>query len=1425
MRRTQLFSAALLALAWLAGGTALAQLDAEKVYTIVNNNNANMFMQDNGTGGVDLGAENDNSYWKFVATANTDCYYIQNTVTGKYIQGYTSSEQEVATGDTGVEYCVKADASGTYVGKYRMSCTANSPHDFSAGTLGLNWKTNGDVHTVQSFASVAEGNPRSAWTVTEVATPTPDPGSDPDPDPAHVHDYSNNGICTCDGDEKYQPAEMVDGVYMLGNVGNVEWMSAKVGAGAANEGATPYAICSYKLTADIDYAGLPVNAHKPIGTFDKKFLGVFDGDGHSIKNMKLDQPVRPRPGEDGIGFFGCVRVGNEAIANVVIKNLTIDSSCEIKGSSSHVAGIVGRIHERTQNNTLLIENCINKANIKTTADNVAGIVGQITTINDRNVTITIKDCTNEGAITTSAAYAAGIVAQLNSAAASTVNVIGCTNKGAVQTAGICAAGIVSQANKCAVALNIESCMNFADITSTGNKNCGGIHGANTSSNATIRMINCGNMGNVTATTESAALTGWIGSNAGNVITNCWNTGSVTGISNSDNTYRGTVTATNVYDKNGGQGTVITDDMLTSGELCYRLNGDQSVIAWTQTLDGTQEYPLPVVDGNQVFAHGKMNCDGTSAPGTTYDNNGPDGIIQTPHDISDEIGMCTFCHTQFQEPALVDGYYQIKNAGNLEWFSNKVDVGGDANLQINAKLMNDIDMLSIENLHKPIGQTTGKKYNGTFDGQGFRIKNMIIERPSDSNIGFFGFLRGNEQNTTVKNLIIDASCTIHGYNRVGGITGSCQNSSEFTITIENVVNEATIIAEHQDAAGIIGGQQDGGPKWYIHNVLNTGTVTAKNAEPYAGALCCHLGGNGESVIENFVNLGTINGHRGGNIGRIAGTRTNIIDLSDTDFESSLETNYGLDTGMTSADIAGGRLAYTVGWWQELDVDAYPMPFEKAGAVVYRNGEERCDGADNENTVYSNTEGTIVTGSHDYNATTGFCDLCGMPNPDFKTLADGFYVLDNVIDMKWFAAMVQFINPAINGKLTADLDFESGNCRIGTDTKAYRGTFQGGDHVISNFVVNNDEIFQGLFGYVTGGADISGLVFDKTCSIKCNARGAMIGGAKDGGTVKLTRLGNEGDVTTTNENAAGIIGTDMKGACELQIDQCYSTGTIVGGKESAQIAGWTGSNSLISNSWSCAEVTGVQSGREFSRYGGDNHNGQYVNCFTTYHETNGGLTYDTPAEDFASGKVAYTICKEAGSTIFGQAIGTDATPTFFGPEVCYVGDAGYATMYDTTTGYELNGDVEAYVATPNLEYPNLILTEIENVPQSTPVVLKGTYYNKLAQDVPAINIANALKGTDSATKADGTMYVLAKPEGKEVGFYLAKAGTTIAAGKAYYQPTSNQGVKAFYFSADDATGIENLNNQNTLNTPIYNLAGQRVSKMQKGINIVNGKKILK
>ena len=108
-----------------------------------------------------------------------------------------------------------------------------------------------------------------------------------------------------------------------------------------------------------------------------------------------------------------------------------------------------------------------------------------------------------------------------------------------------------------------------------------------------------------------------------------------------------------------------------------------------------------------------------------------------------------------------------------------------------------------------------------------------------------------------------------------------------------------------------------------------------------------------------------------------------------------------------------------------------------------------------------------------------------------------------------------------------------------------------------------------------------------------------------------------------------------------------------------------------------------------------------------------------------------------------------------------------------------------------------------------------------------IDNDLRGTYEEIDAEG-QYVLAKPEGKEVGFYKAASGK-IAAYKAYLTLFLNEGTEAkeaFLFNAtEDATAIESLTPATTEGDgAIYNIAGQRVSKAQKGIYIVNGKKVL-
>ena len=178
-----------------------------------------------------------------------------------------------------------------------------------------------------------------------------------------------------------------------------------------------------------------------------------------------------------------------------------------------------------------------------------------------------------------------------------------------------------------------------------------------------------------------------------------------------------------------------------------------------------------------------------------------------------------------------------------------------------------------------------------------------------------------------------------------------------------------------------------------------------------------------------------------------------------------------------------------------------------------------------------------------------------------------------------------------------------------------------------------------------------------------------------------------------------------------------------------------------------------------------------------------------------------------------------------QIVTVTSAGYATLV-AESDLEIPAGVKVFTVEIRGEWAHLEPVTA-GIPVGAAVVVKaeaGKYvFNYATSSIPEITGNDLIAATEDVT-ADGSQYVLAKPAEGEVGFYKAKEGSTIAAGKAYLQSNTGSQVKAFYFTEDDATGIEDLNTLNNQNTPIYNLAGQRISKMQKGINIMNGKKVL-
>ncbi|MBO4800971.1 MAG: chitobiase/beta-hexosaminidase C-terminal domain-containing protein [Bacteroidaceae bacterium] len=178
--------------------------------------------------------------------------------------------------------------------------------------------------------------------------------------------------------------------------------------------------------------------------------------------------------------------------------------------------------------------------------------------------------------------------------------------------------------------------------------------------------------------------------------------------------------------------------------------------------------------------------------------------------------------------------------------------------------------------------------------------------------------------------------------------------------------------------------------------------------------------------------------------------------------------------------------------------------------------------------------------------------------------------------------------------------------------------------------------------------------------------------------------------------------------------------------------------------------------------------------------------------------------------------------FNTEPVTVTAAGYAT-YVTPYAIDFTG-VKAYKVSA-VGTNNVTLDEITEAPANTPVVIKAAEgsYNLAVQASATAVTGNLLQVSDGSVTGNGsTIYALGnKTHG--VGFYPVTNGQAIPAGKAYLVDAGG-GVKEFLgFGDDTTTKIESV--KTIENGVMFNLAGQRVNKAQKGIFIVNGKKVVR
>lgn len=793
-------------------------------------------------------------------------------------------------------------------------------------------------------------------------------------------------------------------------------------------------------------------------------------------------------------------------------------------------------------------------------------------------------------------------------------------------------------------VSIQNVGNEMSFTCSTTNNAGFV-ARDWSGNLNVVIDNSYNTGNIYGGVENGAFTAWT---PRVTLNNCWSTGRIEatgGYDGSKSLARGNQPKfNNSYDlnsentDNAGAPDGYTEEWMTSGQLCYVMNGKQSgTPAWYQLI-GTDPQPMPFEkEGAIVYANGNLMCDGiTPKEGSELTFSNTEGNTIDEHQF--EQGFCTVCQTMQPDYVTpVEGVYEVGIAPELKWVATLVNTTDD-NKGINIALTNDIDF---SNEQVMIGNGDNDlAFSGTFDGRGHKV--TLGYNAEQKNVGLFRYLN----KATVKNLITDGTIRNENNSCAGGIFAGSRGAT----LIENCVSYVTFNRESggdATAGGIGAYMHDDGT---IIDCAFLGTINTPSADGNGGILGYANGGDRVTVSHCLVNADiTVSG----NTAAFARNLNNFPGCYYVNKGAAFEQA----TAATEEQLASGELCYLLNdsqseepiWYQLIATDPTPLPFYQEGAVVYITGTLACDGTPNDDAGFSNTYTEMTQDDHNFES--GLCTRCGAPDSEYLVAEEGVYNLASAHDVVWFAAMISHEDNTLSARLADNIDFTDVEFTgIGTEEKPFAGNFDGQQHIVSNLTIDiSEEGNVGFFRTVTAPAAISNFTIDNSCYIVGHHyTAAFVGHTYGNGTVTLERLGNEAEVQTWNQNAAGIVGCNTSGELKLIINNCYNAATITCGNDGGGISGWLGNNAEVTNSYNMGEIYG-ENCESFAR-GNDI---TAVNCFDPVSDWAGQIT-PSPIEDFTNG-IIFALLDEYAPGIWHLSAEENGHPVLY--------DSGFPVIIPT------------------------------------------------------------------------------------------------------------------------------------------------------------------
>ena len=700
-------------------------------------------------------------------------------------------------------------------------------------------------------------------------------------------------------------------------------------------------------------------------------------------------------------------------------------------------------------------------------------------------------------------------------------------KGSVSGTGNCAA-LVGEVKGNHGTITISRVGLEAAVTGTGS--CiGAFVGNNWGGTVKLEVKNCFNIGNIVGDSNTSIL-GWY-TKGTSTFENVYNTGTLSEGGKFINFMSGSGTFTNCFTTTTeseieGLSSSYPSDKVTSGELCYQLNSDQSEINWYQTLAGTDDRPYLFDTHKQVYQISESSY--TNIPVTT------------------------------------SGKVQISNADELLTFAKEVNAG---NVSMNAELTGNIDYSASAYQGQDAMIGTGPNpYKGTFDGQNHTIT-VEFNNTNAEYTGLFCQVNG----ATIKNLKVAGNITTDK-KFAGGICANVNRNATITNCESNVTitdsRTTEVDGTHGGIVALISSHGDGVE---ISNCLFSGAITASKADGCGGVVGWTSGGSSNVTIKNCLITGTMTVRTNGANDIIArnganesnnyfvGSFTNI-----SNDEKAVQKTVDQETSGELCYLLNGSTQGGTNWTQTIGTDNYPVPFNTQKLVYFNDPD------------YANMH--IVNNVYQIATANELVDFSALVN-DVNASLDAELTAD--IDMSSVTGWTPI------GQHLKDYagHFNGQGHRIknlttssGYNNQALFGQAIG-PAIIENIIIDKSCTIQGkqwaagILGHVWGDD-----VIIRNCGNEANVTGdgdgdtcAGILGCSDGKVVHISNCYNTGTISGQKWNA-GICG--WMGNANSTIENCYSIGTV-SGSDTAPIWRYV-DNSLnegnATNNWTASDGQG-------------------------------------------------------------------------------------------------------------------------------------------------------------------------------------------------------------------------------------------------------------